>query len=111
MIFVVMNVVNTDYYSTIERFHSRGQQPCKFIGTKESFYIRKEINSTGLVWDTNMVAVSLFWDTNMAAVTSCENTLFHYFISRNKVKRMHKIYDRNTLYCPGLTGLQQSEYG
>ena len=29
----------------------------------------------GLVWDTNMAAVSLFWDTNMAAVTSCENTL------------------------------------
>ena len=28
-----------------ERFHSRGQQPCKFIGTKESFYIRKEFNS------------------------------------------------------------------
>ena len=30
---------------------------------------------TGLVWDTNMVAVSLFWNTNMAAVTSCENAL------------------------------------
>ena len=29
----------------IERFHSRGQQSCKFIGTKESFYIRKELNS------------------------------------------------------------------
>ena len=31
--------------STIERFHSCGQQLCKFIGTKESFYIRKEFNS------------------------------------------------------------------
>ena len=29
----------------IDRFHSRGQQLCKFIGTKESFYIRKEFNS------------------------------------------------------------------
>ena len=28
-----------------DRFHSRGQQLCKFIGTKESFYIRKEFNS------------------------------------------------------------------
>ena len=28
----------------------------------------------GLVWDTNMAAVSLFWDTNMAAMTSSENT-------------------------------------
>ena len=32
----------------------------------------------GLVWDTNMAAVSLFWDTNMSAVTSCENTLYLY---------------------------------
>ena len=30
---------------TIDRFHSRGQQLCKFIGTKENFYIRKEFNS------------------------------------------------------------------
>ena len=32
------------------RFHSRGQHLCKFIGTKESVYIRKEFNShrTGL---------------------------------------------------------------
>ena len=36
---------------SIERFHSRGQQPCKFIGTKGSIYKRKELNSlrTGLV--------------------------------------------------------------
>ena len=32
----------------IECFHSRGQQPCKFIGTKECFYIRKEFNSHGI---------------------------------------------------------------
>jgi len=32
----------------IERFHSRGQQPCKFIRTKECFYIRKEFNSHGI---------------------------------------------------------------
>ena len=34
----------------IECFHSRGQHPCKFIGTKESVYIRKDLNShrTGL---------------------------------------------------------------
>ena len=29
----------------IERFHSRGQHLCKFMGTKESVYIRKESNS------------------------------------------------------------------
>ena len=34
----------------IERFHSRGQHLCTFIGTKESVCIRKEFNShrTGL---------------------------------------------------------------
>ena len=30
---------------SIERFHSCGQHLCKFIGTKESFYKRKEYNS------------------------------------------------------------------
>ena len=29
----------------IERIHSPAQQPCKCIGTKESVYIRKELNS------------------------------------------------------------------
>ena len=29
----------------IERIHSRVQQPCKFIGTKESVNIRKVLNS------------------------------------------------------------------
>ena len=32
---------------SIERFHSRGQHLCKFVGTKESFYVRKEFNSHG----------------------------------------------------------------
>ena len=59
----------------IERFYSRGQQLCKFIGTKESVCIRKSSTPTGLVWDTNMIAVSMSWNTNMATVTSCENTL------------------------------------
>ena len=36
--------------NAIECFHSRGQHLCKFIGTKESVCIRKELNSqrTGL---------------------------------------------------------------
>ena len=63
------------YYPYIKLFHSRDQQLCKFIRTKEIVYIRKEFNSTGLVWDTNMAAISLFWNTNMATVTSCENAL------------------------------------
>ena len=29
----------------MERIHSRGQHLCKFMGTKEFFYIRKESNS------------------------------------------------------------------
>ena len=49
-------------------FHSRGQHLCKFIGTKESLYIRKEFNSHRTGLNTNMAAVSLF----LAAMTSCE---------------------------------------
>ena len=33
----------------IERFHSRGQHICKFIGTKGSLCIRKEFNFHGIV--------------------------------------------------------------
>ena len=33
---------------TIEHFHSGDQHLCKFMGTKESVYIRKEINSQGI---------------------------------------------------------------
>ena len=51
--------------TTILCFHSRGQHLCKFLGTKESLYKRKEFNShrTGL-------------GHNMAAMTSCENTQY-----------------------------------
>ena len=42
---------------------------------KKWFALEKSLTLTGLVWDTNMAAVSLIWDTNMAALTSCENTL------------------------------------
>ena len=63
----------------IELFHSSGQQLCKFIGTDESFYMRRRLKLSGLVWDTNMAAVSLYWDTNVSAVTSCENALVLFF--------------------------------
>ena len=33
------------YLISIECFHLRGHHPCKFIGTKENFCIRKESNS------------------------------------------------------------------
>jgi len=43
---------------------------------KEVFTQEKSSVHTGLVWYTNMVAISLFWNTNMAAVTSPENALY-----------------------------------
>ena len=46
---------------------------------KKVFALEKSSTPTGLVWDTNMAAVSLFWETNMAAVTSCENTLLRRY--------------------------------
>ena len=43
--------VRTNGPWTIKGFHLRGQHLCKFIGTEEIVYIRKEFNShrTGLV--------------------------------------------------------------
>ena len=60
--------------SCIERFHSRDYWPYWFTETKESICIKISSIPRGLVWDTNMAAISLFWDSNMAVVTSCENT-------------------------------------
>ena len=42
LIFVTPPEMQLRYLKSI---HSRVQQPCKFIGTKESVYIRKELNS------------------------------------------------------------------
>ena len=64
------------HHKKIERFHSRGQHLCKFIGTKGMVCIRKSSTPKGLIWNINMATVSVFWDIKMAAVTSCENTLY-----------------------------------
>ena len=57
--------LGTGYQAAMpEPFHSRGQHLGKCLGKKESVYIRKEF-STGLVWNTNM-----------AAMTSCENAIY-----------------------------------
>ena len=54
----------------MQPFDLRGQQLCKFVGTKEKFYMRKSSTPTGLVWDTVM-----------AAGTSCENALYNHCYS------------------------------
>ena len=41
--------------------------------TNERFMEKVQQSNKGLVWDTNMAAVSLFWDTDIADVTSSEN--------------------------------------
>ena len=51
MLEFLINVLNVGYEDEFcHCFHPRGQHLCKFIGTKESVYIRKEFNShrTGL---------------------------------------------------------------
>jgi len=54
--------------SLIEHFHSRVQQPYKFIGTEESVYIRKEFNSHRIGW------LPLQCSSDTKIVSSCENT-------------------------------------
>ena len=41
---------------------------------------RERVSSTptGLVWNTNMAAVSLFWNTSMPDMTSCENAILNW---------------------------------
>ena len=59
----------------IERLHSRGQHLCKFIGTKESIYIRKEFNSQRIFLVHQHGRRFIVLDTNMVALTLCENAL------------------------------------
>ena len=59
----------------IERFHSRGQHLCKFIGTKESIYIRKEFNSQRIFLVHQHGRRFIVLDTDMVALTLCENAL------------------------------------
>ena len=44
----------------MERFQSRGQHLCHFIGTKESFYIKNCSSHKGFFSTTNMAPFSLF---------------------------------------------------
>ena len=50
--------MTTRSITSIERFDARGQHLCKFIGTKKAFTKEKSSTPTGLVWDTNMAAVT-----------------------------------------------------
>ena len=59
-----------------QRFHSRGQCLCKFIGAKESIFIRKEFNSHRIGLGHQHGRRFIVWKTNMAAETSCGNTIF-----------------------------------
>ena len=48
------------------------------------FTREKSSTPTGLVWNTNIAAVSLFWNINMAALTSFENA--HYSVDTALVR-------------------------
>ena len=51
LLYVLYASVPTEGTGEIGRFHSRGENLCKFIGKKENVYSRKEFNShrNGLV--------------------------------------------------------------
>ena len=59
----------------IERFYSSAPASMQIYLSKRKRLHKKGSTPTGLVWNTNMAAVSLRWNTNMAAVGSCRNTL------------------------------------
>ena len=45
ILFLQSSAELSEYQTNIERVHSRVQHPCKFIGAKESVYIRNELHS------------------------------------------------------------------
>ena len=62
LLYVLYASVPTEGTGEIGRFHSRGENLCKFIGKMKAFTQEKSSTPTGLVWNTNMAAVSLFWN-------------------------------------------------
>ena len=83
-------VTNKEHYGmlwyflerSIERFHSRGQHLCKFIGTKESVCIRKDFNSHRIGLEHQHGRRFIVLGHQVAAVTSCENTLHGNFVTK-----------------------------
>ena len=49
----------------VERFHSRDRSLCKFIGTKESVYIRKEFNSHRIGLEHQHGRRDVMWQRSM----------------------------------------------
>ena len=84
-----------------DRFHSRGRQLCKFLGTNGSFYLRKEFNPHRIFLYFNMTAVLLFctpiWPPWRHVTTICRATGRVVFkTSENFSKRsLHFIFRRN----------------
>ena len=70
------------------------QYSCVSIKTKNTVCIRIQFIPYGLVWNTNMAAVSLFWYTNMAAVTSGENALYMKLGWNSSLRIANKVQDR-----------------
>ena len=95
------------YIITMQRnkasFRSRDQLLCKFIGTKESVYIRKEFNShkTGLEHQHGrLFIVFIVFFFIMVSVTSYENALYktnYHTIQFNTVK--YNAIQYTTLQC------------
>ena len=62
-------------FFALDRFHSRGQKLYKFLGTIETFYMKRKFNPQRVfpVHQHGHFLIVLY--ANMAAVTSCENHL------------------------------------
>ena len=71
--FVFPRLTMTLYYPVSCVFTHVASIYANLLEQKKAFTKEKSSTPTGLVWDTNMAAVSLFWDTNMATMTSSEN--------------------------------------
>ena len=75
------------------------------LNQKKAFALEKCPTPRGLVWDTNMAAVSLFWDTNVAAVTSCENTLQE--VPEQIISQIYDIASIFTHFCAHVRQLKK----
>ena len=71
--------------SSIECFHSRDQHICKFIGTRESIYKRKEFNSHRTRLEHQCGRRDVMWKRSIIKDHCAESTKKHLFLRNNYI--------------------------
>ena len=89
--------------SSIECFCSRDQHICKFIGTRESIYKRKEINSNRTGLEHQCGHRDVMWKRSIIKDHCAESTKKHLFLKEYKLFVLLFIHNKTQNFVTTLT--------